>query len=106
MNEGDLITGVDRSYERSIYKLIKKEPLELEFVSFGGRTLPKGMRETLKPGRKIIGLDFETSSIDPKICNASMVFGETITIDDYRLATDLEVYESGRFGEIPTSNLD
>lgn len=101
MKEGDLITGVDRSYTRSIYKLIKKDPLELEFVSFDGYSLPKGAHETFKPNRKLLGLDFKACPVDETTCYGVPILGEKITLDDYRLATKQEIFDSAKRGDIP-----
>jgi hypothetical protein len=38
--EGDLITGNDRSYKRSIYRVITLEPFVAELVSFNGYVPP------------------------------------------------------------------
>lgn len=37
MNIGDLVTGIDRSYIRSIYKVVCTSPFKLEFHSFNGK---------------------------------------------------------------------
>src|SRR5690606_1052831 len=47
MNKGDLVTGIDRTYERSIYKIIDIEEGRclVEFVSFRGVTKKQWMEQ-------------------------------------------------------------
>ena len=106
MNVGDLITGVDRTYTRSIYKLICVEPLELEFISFNGYKASPRDNNTIKPKNFIVGYDFETNPLNCKEAHVIPIYGEKVSIRDYRLATEEEIAESCRNGDIPSSEFE
>ncbi len=68
MKKGDLVTGIDKSYKRSIYRIVSVEPFVLQFDSYDGTIATKN------------GGYFLKNSI--------------VKIEDYRLASKKEIIES------------